>query len=228
VRDANAFTIRVSCATDLMYQEGPARIVSNSASTLRRNFTLGQQGSDLVVRVRTPETGENGARFETHIEGMFATTEMRDVLVTYNGATLMATAAGSRAISRTDLVPAASLLADGFTALTGSYEPIAATQLRMFGLAYVGGMFLVPAVLLGLLARNQSHQLAFGVLYLVTFAPLFEVALVVASGRPFEWDNVGMTAITGTAVLSLVIGALSQRDGRSNAAVGRSLQLTPA
>jgi hypothetical protein len=39
---------------------GPARIVTLSADTRRRNFTLGQTRRNLVLRVRTPNTTVNG------------------------------------------------------------------------------------------------------------------------------------------------------------------------
>ena len=57
LRATNGFTLRIRCATDDANQDGPARIVSNSFSPLLRNFTLGQQGADLVFRLRTPLTG---------------------------------------------------------------------------------------------------------------------------------------------------------------------------
>jgi len=46
-------------------QVGPARIISFSADPYKRNFTLGQQDSRLVLRLRTPSAGENGMRPET-------------------------------------------------------------------------------------------------------------------------------------------------------------------
>jgi hypothetical protein len=43
-------------------QSGPARIVSLSKDSGSRNFTLGQQNENLVLRLRTPKTGSNGTR----------------------------------------------------------------------------------------------------------------------------------------------------------------------
>lgn len=43
-------------------QEGPARIVTFSDGILYRNATLGQSGRDLVLRLRTPLAGSNGAQ----------------------------------------------------------------------------------------------------------------------------------------------------------------------
>jgi glycopeptide antibiotics resistance protein len=43
-------------------QFGPARIVTLSGDTQDRNFTLAQDGTDLVFRVRTAQAGPNGSR----------------------------------------------------------------------------------------------------------------------------------------------------------------------
>lgn len=48
-------------------QRGPARIISQSADAYRRNFTVGQEGEWLVIRLRTSESDENGRRNETRI-----------------------------------------------------------------------------------------------------------------------------------------------------------------
>jgi hypothetical protein len=45
-------------------QDGPARIVSYSEGPAFRNFTLGQEGDDLVFRLRTSETDPNALAFE--------------------------------------------------------------------------------------------------------------------------------------------------------------------
>jgi hypothetical protein len=211
VREANAFTLRVLCATDdsTQYRAGPVRIVSNSVSPLRRNFTIGQEGEDLVVRLRTPATGENGARFVTRVPGLFSTTAIRDVLVTYDGATLLAAAAGTHRTARTNLTPGA-WLADAFTWVTDSYQPIPTSDLPTFDIAYRAGLFLVPGILLGLLADTRTHQLAFGVVYVLAFTLLFEVTLILASGRPFDGGNVAQTAVSGVIVVTLVAGTLSQ------------------
>ena len=42
-------------------QEGPARIISFSSNASSRNFTLGQDKNKLVMRLRTPFSGNNGS-----------------------------------------------------------------------------------------------------------------------------------------------------------------------
>ena len=48
-------------------QKGPARIISLSKSSIARNFTLGQEGEWLVLRVRTGSDNPNGTRSEAKL-----------------------------------------------------------------------------------------------------------------------------------------------------------------
>jgi VanZ family protein len=48
-------------------QWGPTRIVTFSASSFNRNLTLAQEGSALVLRIRTPLMGPNGRNYEIWI-----------------------------------------------------------------------------------------------------------------------------------------------------------------
>jgi len=64
-RKSGQLSIEAVLMTHDLRQVGPARIVSFSADPYKRNFTLGQQNSKLVLRLRTPSAGENGMRPET-------------------------------------------------------------------------------------------------------------------------------------------------------------------
>lgn len=56
-----------------LHQKGPARILTYSKSPFERNFTLGQEGRDIVLRLRTPETGANGNNPELTLYTMTST-----------------------------------------------------------------------------------------------------------------------------------------------------------
>jgi hypothetical protein len=64
---------------------GPARIVSLSRDPYRRNFTLGQSRADLVLRVRTPNTSDNGMDPEIRSSGGALTTRPQSVRATFHG-----------------------------------------------------------------------------------------------------------------------------------------------
>jgi glycopeptide antibiotics resistance protein len=60
LRAASRMTLSVTVRAGNADQTGPARIVSLSGGTQERNFTLAQDGADLVFRVRTAQAGPNG------------------------------------------------------------------------------------------------------------------------------------------------------------------------
>lgn len=66
-------------------QEGPARIVSVSKDTGVRNFTLGQEGSRLVMRFRTTDTGNQGTDPHVETEEGVLTGERQTILFTREG-----------------------------------------------------------------------------------------------------------------------------------------------
>jgi hypothetical protein len=67
---SEAFTIEAFVRPLNLNQAGPARIVSLSESHSRRNFTLGQEATDLVFRVRNRINGVNGANHELRVKGV--------------------------------------------------------------------------------------------------------------------------------------------------------------
>ncbi|MHB1461495.1 MAG: LamG-like jellyroll fold domain-containing protein [Armatimonadota bacterium] len=60
LKQSGKMTVEAVLTTHEANQSGPARIISFSSDASSRNFTIGQQGNRLVLRLRTPETGENG------------------------------------------------------------------------------------------------------------------------------------------------------------------------
>ena len=68
IRDAckktGEIAIEAIVTTSRVPQFGPARIISLSRSTSKRNFTLGQQDGYLVFRLQTSNTNRNGMDFK--------------------------------------------------------------------------------------------------------------------------------------------------------------------
>jgi VanZ family protein len=211
LRASNAFSIRVRVASDDPNPHDVARIVSNSVSPFRRNFTLGQLGDDLIIRLRTPVTGDNGVRFQMGVPDVFTTKEVRDILVTYDGATLLAAAHGGHSVSRIALGPGSAVAA------SIARDEIITDQIPLFDIAYFGALFLPPAVLIGVLGHSRRDQIRLAVGYLLAFTVLFEITLTLIGGRPFDSKNIGATGAIGALVLLVVIGAVSAPGGRSQA-----------
>ncbi|MBN1893098.1 VanZ family protein, partial [bacterium] len=73
VKKSKQFSVEAAVRTASLDQKGPARIVTLSRGNAERNFTLAQDGSAVVFRVRTPAAGPNGsvvhARAESALSG---------------------------------------------------------------------------------------------------------------------------------------------------------------
>jgi hypothetical protein len=85
-------------------------------------------------------------------------------------------------------------------------------EFRMYQLAYIAALALMPGVLVGLLAQTSRDRQLFGACWVVTFALLLEATLVGSSGRAFDWVNVAVTTGVGGAVFTALAVALSQPD----------------
>ncbi len=79
---SNQLTVEVVITTSSLKQGGPARIITFSRDTGNRNFTLGQDGDNLVLRLRTPSTGSNGLNPQVYF-GEIKVGEPTHVIVSY-------------------------------------------------------------------------------------------------------------------------------------------------
>ena len=77
-------TVEVWISTKSNQQGGPARIVSYSSDTGLRNFTLGQERDDLIMRLRTTETDLNGIKPFLTVKDVFHSVDPQHITVTYN------------------------------------------------------------------------------------------------------------------------------------------------
>jgi hypothetical protein len=181
-------------------------------SPLLRNFTVGQDGADLVVRVRTPLTGPNGTRAATVVPEVFTSDEPRDILVAYDGTTVTVGVAPSNQIVRTELSP--GLNAALVVAPDSDSELVSWRQFYKIG--YLAILFLPPALLIGLFGRSSHDRLIFGIVYLVTAVIGLEGALMFVSGRSFDLGNVCVAAGIGAVVLTMFGGTLRTADSQSD------------
>jgi len=80
----SSFTVEFRVRTRSLDQTGPARIVSISADLDNRNVSLGQEGSDLIFRVRTPFSGPNSSRFYLTLRNAMQDTSIHHFAAVYN------------------------------------------------------------------------------------------------------------------------------------------------
>jgi glycopeptide antibiotics resistance protein len=88
VQSTSQLTVMTAIATARLDQQGPARIISQSDSPFYRNFTLGQDGAGLEVRLRTMASDGNGVRPAFRVPDFFTDTNLHRVIVTYQGGIL--------------------------------------------------------------------------------------------------------------------------------------------
>jgi glycopeptide antibiotics resistance protein len=89
IKEKSQFTLAATVATADTSQSGPARIITISKDPYNRNLTLGQEGRDLVFRLRTPLTGKNGESPELVAPNIFADKNPHNLIVTYNGQSIL-------------------------------------------------------------------------------------------------------------------------------------------
>jgi hypothetical protein len=76
-------TIELWLSSASANQGGPARIISYSLNPWERNFTLGQQGNDLIMRLRTTKTDANGTP-SLDVANVFIPGKMQHIVVVYD------------------------------------------------------------------------------------------------------------------------------------------------
>lgn len=98
----DAFSVEVIFTPDNLSQSGPARIVTYSANSTSRNFTVGQDSDAYIARVRTSSTTSNGTPDVSSSAVLGAGTQQH-VIVSYDGenVTLYRNGATDTTVART-------------------------------------------------------------------------------------------------------------------------------
>jgi O-antigen ligase len=78
-------TVELWAKADRIQQSSAAWLVSNSRGPSVRNFTVGQSGLDLIVRLRTTETNINGTSRELDVKNVFVPGRLQHLAVTFDG-----------------------------------------------------------------------------------------------------------------------------------------------
>jgi hypothetical protein len=79
---SNELSLEIALRASEQNQRGPARILSFSMDPSNRNFTLGQDADQLILRLRTPKTGPNGTNPQLSL-CRIPFRQTRQVIVTY-------------------------------------------------------------------------------------------------------------------------------------------------
>jgi VanZ family protein len=187
---SKAFTAEVEVASADVAQGGPARILSQSADALHRNFTIGEEFGRLVARIRTPWNGENGAFLPLETETPVLTDGWHHIVFSYARGT-------------------ASLFMDGAEiAPSVPYH-----KMMLVGEGVAIRIAFVAATLfwvMGLIASVsfRSHSLAVDCAQVYGAAALLPVlvASALAAGHGFEQDRLLLSAAALAPGLGMLVG----------------------
>ncbi len=80
LQDTSLFEVRLVARTDDADQQGPARLFTISDGVSDRNLTLGQEGDDLVIRVRRRGSDANGTP-ALQVVGLFRDADWHEIRV---------------------------------------------------------------------------------------------------------------------------------------------------
>lgn len=189
IRDASQFTIAVTVQTQDTAQFGPARILSLSEDTLRRNFMLAQKGCDIVVRLRTPLTGENGTKPQLTVPAVFDDRQEHRIVVTYDGETLVVHVDGRRQPTTLSLSPVMAAM--------GLFSTPNAHNSNGYRAVYFGLVFFPVGFLLGIVFGNRGgYSRPRGLLIVASLLlPLaWEILTTVAGNQRIDFRDVTLGA----------------------------------
>lgn len=98
-RRSDSLDIRLRVRATDRLQHGPARLLTVSKDPWHRNLTIGQDGGDLVLRLRTPWSDTNGMP-EIHVSRVFDLPAWVDVRVVVEPESLRVLVDGERRLER--------------------------------------------------------------------------------------------------------------------------------
>jgi glycopeptide antibiotics resistance protein len=197
LRRTSQFTIGITLATSEMKQFGPARILSLSKDTYHRNFTLGQEGSNLVFRLRTPLTGENGTNPQLLVPNVFSNTDLHNLVITYDGSVLLLYVDGALIPHKLELSPEHI----PFNYLLQSK----AFNLVCYKIFYYAVLFIPLGILLLIIFKNEKMKRRFDInlllilVVILVLSFLFEVIqAIISKTRNLRLDNLLITMVFTT------------------------------
>ncbi len=198
IRETSEFTLITKVATLNKDQTGPARIISLSGDPYQRNFTIGQENSNLIFRLRTPITGENGNKPELIIHGIFADTKTHHLVITYAKSLLQIYIDKIDNYYALEITPIATILSSIF--------PPKAYELKLLSrFLYYGVVFIPLGGLLGLIQIIWRGRFLLQILLLCQglFLPvlLLEIILATGSNRNIRLENI----LISLAIMSLTM-----------------------
>jgi glycopeptide antibiotics resistance protein len=197
IQKTGKFTIHVVCLPEAI-ERGSGRLVSLSESANNVNFHLRQRGADLVFYFRNSLT-ETRSTLAWALPRVFKAGKMTDLVAAYDGSDAFAYVDGVPAPDNYRLGPGASL----FHAL----DFVQTVDLEGYVILYHTLLFLPAGMLVGLAVgswRQGSSAIWLLLLGWILPAVLFEVLLIVQTGRRFWPGNIALSLVFELAGMLLI------------------------
>ncbi|NET57874.1 MAG: hypothetical protein F6K47_17470 [Symploca sp. SIO2E6] len=156
LRTTSEFTLSATIATADITQMGIGRIISLSGGPYHRNFTLAQQGTDLILRLRTPLMGENGTMPPLVVPQVFVDTDFHHLIITYDGSVLQFYLDQISRLSSVDLKSGLFLLY--LLKFPDWNTPFHVTDGALYRFVYYGIIFIPLGVMMTLIFRRIGLQ----------------------------------------------------------------------
>lgn len=196
MRETSQLTVSAIVASAHVAQEGPARIISISADPFRRNLTLGQEQADLIIRLRTPLTGENGREPEVIVPDVFRDSASHHLILSYDGSNLRLFVDGLQHSYLFKLTPEVMLF-KYFLPVSDWRIHLNSTVVWFYALLYYGLVFVPLGLLLGLivaLEQNPQIRAALMVGGFLILPLVLETSLAIARGAGVNLANLLLSA----------------------------------
>lgn len=202
IRQTSQFSIFATIATARVKQTGPARIISLSSDPYHRNFTIGQEDSNLVFRLRTPLLGDNGNNFEFLLPNFFQDTKDHRLAISYNNSSLKIYTEKSDRFYYWQLMPEAAVFEKIFPSHI-NYKDMVGYKILYYFLVFVPLGLLIGLFRLYLRGQQFLFSLFFGIA-IVFLAGLLQIWLAFGSQSNFNLTNFLLSISIGTITTFLM------------------------
>jgi glycopeptide antibiotics resistance protein len=166
---SSQFTISAILTTADPFQRGTGNIItfSSDSDPYQSNFTLAQQETDLVFRMRSPVTGNNGTYPEIVVPDVFVDLKPYHIIITYDGLALRFYIDRVESIYSLDLSPNITFFRyllyfwDGFSIRLDRTK-------AAYKILYYGIIFVPLGIILGLIFKLIKGKSFFYILFLLS------------------------------------------------------------
>ena len=198
---SSEFTLFLTVTILNVKQYGPARILSIGEDPFHRNLMIGQNGADLILRIRTPFTGENGIVPQWKLPNTFVNSDTYRLAVTYDGVSVQVFSNSAKALSKIDMLPGAFIRFLHFTPHLTQVTALSAKLLSIFFYFLTLAPFAVLLVILVTRVKRKSLGLFLLISGIIIPPLLLEIVFSAGSGNLRMFN-----LVTGILLAALVCG----------------------